>query len=238
MKLNKIIIAMCLLTFKVSLSFSAELTNVTADDSNYLDSKSKLIQIAKSLDMTPQQYLKFYSAVLGLEKAEKLGPGFAIEAHPAFIQFKQYLTHGERASNVLLDELEGVYTEYRTGLAHYSELTLEEFAVAERKLAIIDKSLVDLRKESQSATVNEDDDSVVIVVIRDEDELEESASGDFETTAEVHSLTQPFLEGPAIDIVVNYVDHQGQFLGSQPWRVTNSFAAPLGNIQGGALVPL
>lgn len=224
---------------QVNCAFALSHADTDSDQSSYQESKLKLTQIAHSLGMTPSQYLKFYAAVLGLEKAEKLGPGFAIEAHPAFIQFKQHLINGERASNALLDELESVYTEYRTGLARYSELTLEEFAAAETKIAKIDKSLVDMRKESQSTTVNEDDDSIVFEVIRDEDGLEESDSADFEKAAEIHVKALSLLKGgPSVDVLVRELNAEGDFLRSQPWRVTNSFAAPLGNIQGGAPMSL
>ncbi len=218
----------------------AEASAGSNNNSTYLSGKSKIVSTMSYLGMSEQQYIKFHAAVRGSVKAELLDSGLSYNDNAAVLEFKKLLAEKQPIPGSLAMEVEELFIQYRTDLAKYSELTLEEFEIAEKKLVHIDMSYVELNSISNGnvTTSSSDEDKPTVEIIRREDKVEESSSGDhYVTIAEIHDLGQPFLRGIGVNISVQFTSPTGANLGTQSWRVTNTHAWPTGNIKGGALLP-
>jgi hypothetical protein len=244
-KANKMNYSKLLLTFVLALLFSnciaADKTQKHPSPPIYLTGESHLESISKYLGMSLETYGKFHASLRGDARAEKYGPGFSLTNHPASVEFRNYLESGQSIPNSLVEELTSVYLLYRQGLATYAGLPLESFESAERKMAIIESSLISLNQIHLNPSTSSAEEDVEVIVVTNEASLQEKASGGrVGTVVRVHSAGVGRLEGIVVSTSVNvtFRNSSGQNLGVQTWRVTNSWAWPTENIQGGALVPL
>jgi len=216
--------------------------STTASGSNsHLSGQSVVEYIPNQLGMPFDTYKKFHAVIRGNVDAETLQLPYVFDDHPAAISYRQLINGNNPIPQALLNELSEVHQEYRNALAAYIGISTDEFSLAEKKFTIIQSSLNKLDKLNveKKLGVSNDNDRV-IVVIRDEDQLQESTSGggDYETIIEMHGRAQPFRENWFVDVQVVFQTPSGDNLGSQTWRVTNSYAWPTDNVKGGALVPL